>query len=59
MAAMKNRPGAAKMSERMRKIAQIIWEGMALSARATAWREGQRWEPDERPACRDGPADHQ
>ena len=33
------------MSERMRKIAQIIVEGLALSARATAWREGQSWEP--------------
>ena len=37
------------MSERMRKIAQIIVEGLTLSARATAWREGLSWEP--RPKC--------
>jgi hypothetical protein len=59
MAAMENRPGVAKMSERMRKIAQVIMEGLALSARATAWREGHRWELDERPPCGKGPADHQ
>jgi hypothetical protein len=44
---MDNRPGVAKMSERMRKIAQIIVKGLALSAQATAWREGQCWEPEE------------
>ena len=38
------------MSEKMRKLARMIAEGFALSARATAWREGQRWEPDERRA---------
>jgi hypothetical protein len=59
MPAMEDRPGDTKMSERMRKIAQVIMEGLALSARATAWREGQRWEPDERPACRERPANHQ
>jgi hypothetical protein len=48
MAAMENRPGVAKMSERMRKIAQVIMEGLALSARATAWREGLPWEPSAR-----------
>lgn len=38
------------MSEMMRKIAQIIVEGLAWSARATAWHEGGSWEPDERRA---------
>ena len=33
------------MSEKMRKITQVIVEGLALSARATAWREGMSWEP--------------
>jgi len=59
MPAMEYRTGAAKMSERMRKIAQVIMEGLTLSARATAWREGQRWEPDGQPACGEHPADHQ
>jgi hypothetical protein len=45
MAAMENRPGVAKMRKRMRKIAKVIMEGLALSARATAWREGLPWEP--------------
>ena len=45
MAAMENRPGVAKMSKRLRKIAQIIMEGLAFSARAAAWREGLPWEP--------------
>lgn len=33
------------MSEKMRKIAQIIVEGLTLSARTTAWREGMSWKP--------------
>ena len=36
------------MSERMRKIVQVIVEGLTLSARATAWREGTSWEPSSR-----------
>ena len=47
------------MSERMRKIRRVIVEGLTLSARATAWHEGQRWEPDERRAPAKRPADHQ
>ena len=45
MPTMENRPGAAKMSEWIPKILQAIKEGLALSARATAWREGLPWEP--------------
>jgi hypothetical protein len=59
MYAMEDRPGAAKMSEKMRKIAQIIVEGLTLSARATAWREGLFWEPDDRRARKERTADHQ
>ena len=33
------------MSKKMRKIAKVIMKGLALSARATAWREGLPWEP--------------
>jgi hypothetical protein len=58
MYAMEDRPGAAKMSERMRKIAQIIVEGLTLSARATAWREGMSWEDDRR-TREERTADHQ
>ncbi len=47
------------MSERMRKIARIIVEGLTLSARATAWREGMPWEPDDRRAREERTADHQ
>jgi hypothetical protein len=36
------------MSGKKRKFARIIAEGLALSARATAWRDGQSWEPEER-----------
>jgi hypothetical protein len=46
MPAMEDRPGAAKMSERMRKIRQIIVEGLTLSAQAAAWHEGLPWEPE-------------
>lgn len=45
---MDGKPGAAKMSEKMRKVMQRIVEGLAWSARATAWREGLPWEPEER-----------
>jgi hypothetical protein len=43
------------MSETMRKLAGMIAQGLALSARATAWREGQPWEPDERRAGEPAP----
>jgi hypothetical protein len=59
MATMDNRPGVAKMSERMRKIARIIMEGLTLSAQATARREGQSWEPEERRPSGERPAGHQ
>jgi hypothetical protein len=59
MPAMEDLPGAAKMSERMRKIRQRIVEGLALSARAVAWHEGLSWEPEERQARRERCPDHQ
>ena len=34
------------MSDRMQKIVQRIADGLTLSARAVAWREGQEWEPE-------------
>ncbi len=36
------------MSKRVRKIAKVIVEGLTLSARATAWREGMPWIDDRR-----------
>jgi len=36
------------MSEKIRKLGRIIVEGLAVSARATAWREGMPWEDDRR-----------
>jgi hypothetical protein len=40
--------GESKMSARMRQFAKILAEGLALSAQATAWREGLSWEPEAR-----------
>ena len=45
---MEKQPGAAQMSDRMRKIVRRIMEGLAFSARAAAWREGLPWEPQRR-----------
>jgi hypothetical protein len=45
MRVMEKQPGAAQVSEKIRKIVRRIMEGLALSARATAWREGLGWEP--------------
>jgi hypothetical protein len=59
MQPMENRPGAATMSERMRKIARLIVDGLVWSARATAWREGLPWEPEEGRARAERPEDHQ
>jgi hypothetical protein len=36
------------MTARMRKFAKILAAGLALSAQATAWREGLPWEPQSR-----------
>ena len=47
------------MSARMRKIVERVVEGLVWSARATAWREGQDWEPDRRPRRNDAGRDHQ
>jgi hypothetical protein len=55
MRRMREPSGDATMSETMRKLARMIAQGLALSARATAWREGHRWEPDERAAGEPAP----
>jgi hypothetical protein len=58
MSLMKKPRGAPAMSEKTRKIVEQILESLVWSARATAWREGQDWEPGQRPR-RDGAArDH-
>jgi len=59
MPIMEKRPGAAKMTQRMQRIARIIVEGLSLSARAAAWREGMPWEPDGWRARKERTADHQ
>jgi len=47
------------MSARTRKIIEKILEHLVWSARATAWREGQAWEPRQRPRRDPAARDHQ
>jgi hypothetical protein len=47
------------MSGKLRKLGRMIVEGLALSARAAATREGQRWDPDARRLPPPGKSDHQ
>lgn len=47
------------MSEKTRKIVERIVEGLVWSARATAWHEGQDWEPEQRPRRDTVARDHQ
>ncbi len=59
MTAMKQRPGAAKMRETMRKIAEKIVDGLACAAQATALHEGLSWEPENPPVRRKRTGEHQ
>jgi hypothetical protein len=59
MQAMKGPGGAAKMSRKAQKILEMLVEHLAWSARATAWREGQDWEPERRPRRDEASRDHQ
>lgn len=47
------------MSAKMQKIVERIVEGLVWSARATAWHEGQDWEPGRRPRRVAAGRDHQ
>ncbi len=47
------------MSAKTQKIFEIILENLVWSARATAWREGQDWEPEQLPRRDAAARDHQ
>ena len=55
---MKEQTGAAKMNDRMRRIVRLIVDGLALSARAVAWREGYEWQPGALPERRQDTRNH-
>jgi hypothetical protein len=59
MAAMKKPRGAPATSARTLKIVERILESLVWSARATAWREGQDWEPEQWARRDDAARDHQ
>ena len=59
MAAMKKPHGVPAMSARVQKIVERMVENLVWSARATAWREGLDWEPEQWPRRDAAARDHQ
>jgi hypothetical protein len=51
--------GVSAMGAKLRKLGRIIVDGLTLSAKAAASREGQPWGPDARRLPPPGRPDHQ
>jgi hypothetical protein len=47
------------MSARVRKIVERLVQNLVWAAQATAWRDGQDWEPRQRPRGDAAARDHQ